>query len=115
MHIKNNGIRIFVLSFIAVFYIRPASAEAFEPMKYLQDASVITAVATAVSQLSSCEENLSFSEETKKEGDEATVSVTLACNKFPDAEGELGRSIVRVEFELNEDSSVGVPLGFYYE
>ena len=108
------SLRIIASGFAAVFWMTPASADTFKPLNFLQDASVVAAIASAVSQLDGCEENLVFSEEKKgKEGDVITVDVT--CNRFPDDEGKLGRATVRIDFELDQDGSVGAPLDFSYD
>jgi len=112
MFAKNYSLRIIASSFAAVFWMTPASADTFKPLRFLQDASVVAAIATAVAQLNSCEEDLVFSEEKKKEDDGEIITVIVACNKFPDDDGKLGRSTVRVDFELN--TTVGAPLGFSY-
>lgn len=117
MFSKNCSVSIIGSSFMALSWITPVSADTFKPMKFLQDASVVTALATAVSQLSACEEDLRFSEKRKKEegGDGDIITVTVVCRKFPDDNGKLVKSIVRVELELNKDGSVGSPLSFSYD
>lgn len=115
MFVRNYSLRIIASSFAAVFLMTPASADTFKPLKFLQDASVVSAIATAVAQLSNCEEKLAFSEEKKKDKDGDIITVIVTCNKFPDDAGKLGRSTVRVEMETNQDGSVGVPVGFYYD
>jgi len=113
MHSIKFSSRIITAVFSLLIWMVPANAESFNPMRFLQDASVVSAIATAVAQLESCEENLLFSEEkSDKDGD---ITVTVACNKFPNDEGKLGRSTVRIEFELNKNGSVGAPLEFSYD
>ena len=60
-------------------------------------------------------ENLSFSEEKRKTDDGEIITVIVACSKFPDDEGKLGSSTVRVELELTQEGRVGPPIGFAYE
>ena len=115
MFAKNYSLRIIASGFAVVFWMTPASADTFKPLMFLQDASVVAVIEAAVAQLSSCEEDLVFSEEKKKDEDGDIITVIVTCNKFPDDEGKLGRSTVRVELELNEDGSVGAPLGFSYD
>ena len=99
----------------AVFITSSASADNFKPMKFLQHASAIAAIASAVSQLDTCEGDLGFSEKRIKSNDGNNIVVTVSCNKFPDDNGKLVRSVVRVEMELDEDGGIGAPLGYYYE
>lgn len=106
---------MFASTFATLLWTTPVSADTFEPLKFMQDASVISAIATAVSQLSSCEENLVFSQAKKKDEDGNTVVVTVTCNKFPDEQGKIGHASVHVEMELDQDGNVGAPLGFSYE
>ncbi len=115
MRAKNRSLGIVASGFAAVLWMTPAKADTFEPMKYLQDAAAVSAIASSVSQLSGCEEDLAFSEEKKKDEDGEIVTVIVTCNKFPDDDGKLARSTVRVEFELDEDGGVGAPVGFAYD
>lgn len=107
--------RIIAIALVAALYSAPASADTFKPFKYLQDASVISALASAVSQLEGCEGKILFSETKKKSNDGAIMDVGVTCNKFPDDNGKLGRSAVHVELELNRDGSIGSPVGFSYD
>ena len=107
LRVLTSGLAIF-------FCISGASADVFKPMKYLQEASVVSALAGAVSQLDVCEEDLTYSEETKKGQDGNSINVVVTCNKFPE-DGKLVRSSIRIEFELDEDGGVGAPLGFDYD
>ncbi len=117
MFSKTFSLPIITLSFTTLIWISPAAADTFKPLKYLQDASVVSAIATAVSQLSTCEEDLVFSEQKKKdEGGEGEIMViTVDCSKLPNEQGKMERSVVRVELEINEDGSIGAPVGFLYE
>jgi len=115
MPVMNFSLRIFAASLAAVFLTSPASAENFKPMKFLQNASTISAIASAVSQLDGCEEDLGFSEKRMKGNDGNIIVVTVICNKYPDDNGKLVRSFVRVEMELDEDGSIGAPIGFSYD
>jgi len=115
MFAKSHQILTIISILATVFLMTSASADTFKPLRFMQDASVVSAIAIAVDQLSSCEENLVFSETKKNEKDNDIITVIVTCNKFPDDEGKLERSSVRVELELNQDGSVGDPLGFSYD
>ena len=101
--------------FAAVIWTGPASADSFKPMKFLQDASAIAAIASAVAQLEGCEDDLVFSEQKKKGEDGRVITVAITCNRLPGDNGKLGRATARVEMELDQDGSIGSPLGFSYD
>ena len=115
MHNSRFSLGASTATLVVMIGMSPVAAATFKPMKYLQDASVISALATAVSQLTGCEEDLTFSETTKKDDDGDIVTVVVTCRKFPDDNGKLSRANVRIELELNDDGSVGPPLAFGYD
>lgn len=111
---SNYRQRIILAGLALAMCAAPTRADAFKPLRFLQDASVITALGTAVAQLGGCEDRLTYSQKVK--GDEGDiVEVTINCNRFPDDNGKLVRAAVSVEFELNEDGSIGAPLEFSYD
>ncbi|MEM7774366.1 MAG: hypothetical protein AAF732_02065 [Pseudomonadota bacterium] len=115
MTVKTSGLSVITIGFASLLFALPASAQAFQPMKYMQDASTAAALVAAISQMSSCEENLTFSEETTKAEDGSVITVTVACAKFPEDDGKTRAATAKVEFELNEDGTVGSPLGYNYD
>lgn len=93
----------------------PAKADAFKPGMFLQNGAALSAIALAVSHLNNCPEDLAFSQATKKEADGAVVTVTVTCKTFPGEDGKAAPASVQVEFELDDDGSVGLPLAFVYD
>ena len=115
MSAKHFSYRMIASGLALAFWMTPASAETFEPLKFLQSGSVAAAIATAVAELDDCEEDLIFSQEKKKGDNGDTITVTVDCKKYPGDDDKFISSAIKIEFELNQDGSVGVPYGFSYE